>query len=77
MVAKMRSSESKVSEASKLRFDLNLPVFKEPLAEHWPRKILWAQAVRAMAPFRDYYRRHFDSPEKRLRDKNPAPFRLF
>ena len=29
-----------------------------------------------MAAFRDYYMRHFDSPEKRLRDKNPVPFRL-
>ena len=25
---------------------------------------------------REHYMQHFDSPEKRLRDKNPEPFRL-
>ena len=36
----------------------------------------WSDAVRNFTPLRDYYMRHFDSPEQRLRDKNPQPFRL-
>ena len=27
-------------------------------------------------PQRRFYMKHFDSPEKRLRDKNPTPFRM-
>lgn len=78
MVATVRSPESETSPSDKprLALDLNLPVFTVPQKEHWPSKAPWAEAVRAMAPFRDYYMRHFDSPEQRLRDKNPARFRL-
>jgi hypothetical protein len=32
--------------------------------------------MRCFAATREYYIRHFDSPEKRLRDKNPVRFRL-
>jgi hypothetical protein len=55
--------------------ELNLPVFTEAPREHrgnWS----WEAVMRQTQPFRDYYIQHFDSPEKRLRDKNPEPFRL-
>jgi hypothetical protein len=56
--------------------DFDLPVFEEPQIEWWPRQIAWEDAMRMMAPFRDYYMAHYDSPEKRLADKNPEPFVL-
>lgn len=40
----------------------------------WPLAISWSEAIRQLAPFRDYYMEHFDSPEKRLAEKNPEPF---
>lgn len=78
MVGKMPSSESKASSPTErpLAHDLNLPAFTEPQREHWPMRITWTQAMRLLAPTRDYYMQHFDSPEQRLRDKNPIPFRL-
>jgi hypothetical protein len=36
----------------------------------------WADAMRTFAAARARYMREFDSPAKRLRDKNPEPFRL-
>jgi len=33
----------------------------------------WADAVRSFAPYREHYMHNFDSPKKRLRDKNPKP----
>jgi hypothetical protein len=57
--------------------DFDLPVFDKPQAEWWERpRVAWEDVMRQTAPFRDYYMRHHDSPERRLRDKNPAPFRL-
>jgi hypothetical protein len=78
MVEKMPSSESKASPRVDLpsTSDLNLPVFTVPQREHWPLRISWTQAMRLLAPTRDHYMRHFDSPEERLREKNPNPFRL-
>jgi hypothetical protein len=38
--------------------------------------ISWEDAMRSFAPMREHYMRHFDSPEKRLRDKNPERFSL-
>jgi hypothetical protein len=32
--------------------------------------------MRIFAPARARYMREFDSPQQRLRDKNPEPFRL-
>jgi hypothetical protein len=32
--------------------------------------------MRSFAPLREYYMRHFDSAEKRARDKNPERFSL-
>ena len=78
MVAKMRSPEFAVSAKadSDLASNLELPVFEEPLIEHWPSPISWSHAMRVFAPYRDYYMRRFDSPEKRLRARNPEPFSL-
>jgi hypothetical protein len=74
----MRSQKSKVSRAKNNRFasDLRLPTFDEPLMEPWPMNMSWEDAMRSFAPWRDYYMQHFDSPEKRLRDKNPQRFSL-
>ena len=73
----MRSHGLGVSDKAPLAVDLNLPVFTEPMREWWPSSASWSEAMRAMALFRDYYLEHFDSPEKRLQDKeNTTPFRL-
>ncbi len=55
---------------------LNLQVFKVPQADPWPAKIPWEIVVFQTEPQRKFYMEHYDSPEKRLRNKNPAPFRL-
>ncbi len=36
----------------------------------------WSEAMRHFASARESYMRDFDSPEKRLRDKNPKRFEL-
>ena len=74
----MRSKESDGSTANRadLALDLNLPEFDVPQAEHWPSKMSWSEAMHAFAATRARYMREFDSPEQRLRDKNPEPFRL-
>ncbi|MBA3762458.1 MAG: hypothetical protein H0X04_03810 [Chthoniobacterales bacterium] len=61
---------------SRFAIDLNLPVFGSRPREHWPSKMSWADAMRTFAAARARYMREFDSPAKRLRDKNPEPFRL-
>ncbi len=55
---------------------LNLPVFEAPQIEHWPTGMSWEQVTEHFEPQRRYYMEHFDSPEKRLREKNPEPFRM-
>lgn len=77
MVAKMRSRESTNSSPSRQAFecDLNLPVFEEPLMEPWPVNMSWLQAMRHLARTRGYVR-NFESPQDRLRGKNPTPFVL-
>jgi hypothetical protein len=74
----MRSAESKNFEAdrSSLAIDLNLPTFEAAQVEHWPSKMSWSEAMRIFAPARARYMREFDSPQQRIRDKNPKPFRL-
>ena len=74
----MRWGESNnfVADRSALAIDLNLPEFEVPQAEHWPSQMSWSAAMRIFAPARVHYMREFDSPEQRMRDKNPAPFRL-
>ncbi len=78
MVGKMRSQESKASPATdrNLDCDLRLPVFDTPQIEPWPMKMSWEDAIRSFAATREHYMRHFDSPAKRFRDKNPVPFSL-
>lgn len=54
---------------------MNFPVFtsrQEPRSE----KIPWEVVTFQTEPQRAHYMKHFDSPEKRLRNKNPARFRL-
>ena len=63
-------------DRSALAIDLNLPEFEAPQVEHWPSKMSWSEAMRAFAPARARYMRECDSPQQRLRDKNPEPFRL-
>jgi hypothetical protein len=52
------------------------PEFTEPMQEHAPVKMTWAEAWEYFAPLRNYYMRHYDSPERRLADKNPERFRI-
>jgi hypothetical protein len=74
----MRSEESDnfESDRSGLAIDLNLPKFDTPQVEHWPSKMSWSDAMRIFAPARARYMREFDSPQQRVRDKNPEPLRL-
>ena len=74
----MRSAESKSFEADRSSFaiDLNLPAFEAAQVEHWPSKMSWSEAMRIFAPARARYMREFDSPQQRIRDKNPESFRL-
>lgn len=55
---------------------LNLPVFDIPQLNRWPAKISWETVMFETEPQREFYMKHFDSPERRLRNKNPAPFRM-
>lgn len=75
---KMRSVEPRnlPMKLKPLACDFVLPVCEEPLKEHTPLQMTWAEAMRHFAPTREHYMRYFDSPEKRLRDKNPEPFRM-
>jgi hypothetical protein len=74
----MRSAESNNFGADRSPFaiDLNLPKFEAAQVEHWPSKMSWSEAMRIFAPARARYMREFDSPEQRIRNKNPEPFRL-
>ena len=74
----MRSEESNNSapDPSAFAIDLNLPEFEARQVEHWPSKMSWSEAMRIFEPARVRYMREFDSPQQRVRDKNPEPFRL-
>ena len=74
----MDSQESKnlSDKREPLASDLKLPVFDKPQIEPWPVKMSWAAAMRHLAPSRSHFSWGSDSPEKRLREKNPAPFVL-
>ncbi len=78
MVAKMDLPESETSRVNEtpLAIDLNLPVFTEPMLEHWPSKTTWADAMRWFDRLNASVPHAKPSPEERLRDKNPEPFRL-
>ena len=53
-----------------------LPVFDQPQTERRNPCISWEEVICETEPVRLYYLEHFDSPERRLREKNPAPFRM-
>ena len=73
----MPSPKSKPSAKNNgVACDFELPVFEQPMVEHWPLAMSWMEAIRHFTPFREHYMRNFDAPEKRWRDKNPEPFRL-
>jgi len=55
---------------------LRLPAFESPKRDHLPVKMTWEEVMDQTEPQREFYMKHFDSPEKRLRNKNPAPFRM-
>jgi hypothetical protein len=48
--------------------ELNLPVFDSPRRDPPPRKMTWEEVMDQTEPQR--------SPERRLRNKNPEPFRM-
>lgn len=77
MVGKMPSKKSELSRKidPPVKSDFNLPVFRERQREHWPSTMTWADAMRHFASFEPYMRK-FDSPEQRLKDKNPERFRI-
>jgi hypothetical protein len=54
----------------------DLPVFEKPQIEWWPSKMTWDDTMRAFDGERTEYMRTHYSPEDRLRDKNPEPFRM-
>ncbi len=77
MVGRMPSKKSELSHTvdPPLESDFDLPVFRERQREHWPSTMTWADAMRHFESFEPYMRK-FDSPEQRLKDKNPERFRL-
>lgn len=55
---------------------LNLPVCDIPPRDHTQMKISWETVTAETEVQRRFYMEHYDSPEKRLGQKNPKPFRL-
>ncbi len=55
--------------------ELDFPEFPETPREHQPA-LSWEIVMRETLPFREYYRKHHDSPERRLAEKNPESFVL-
>jgi hypothetical protein len=55
---------------------LNLPVFDIPERDHGARKMSWEAVMAETEAQRRFSMEHYDSPEKRLRNKNPKPFRM-
>jgi hypothetical protein len=55
---------------------LNLPVFEIPQLENVGGKMTWDQVTEETEPQRQLYLARYDSDEKRLREKNPLPFRM-
>lgn len=58
------------------RQPFDLPVFEVPQQKHWPDAISWDRAMQDFDVMRRQYLLEFDSPEARLRETNPEPFRL-
>lgn len=78
----MRLPESTASpmipeKLARLELDLpSFPIVAEPLGEHAPVKMTWAEPMRYLEPLRKYYMEDYDSPERRLANKNPERFRM-
>jgi hypothetical protein len=65
------------TEAEKWVFEpFDLPVFDVPQIEWQPGNLSWEAVMRETESVRRYYLEHYDTPENRLRDKNPEPFRM-
>lgn len=71
----MPSTESKNSQPADSGLP-GFPTFDQPMIEAWPLAMSWPDAVRQMAPFRDYNIKRYDTAERRFADKNPEPFVL-
>jgi hypothetical protein len=52
------------------------PVFDKPQIEWQPGNLSWEAVMKETESVRRYYLENYDTPEKRLRDKNPEPFRM-
>lgn len=65
------------SDDSTSQWDIRLP---EPAARLHPSHLrkapLWTEFMNEIEHEWLRYMRHHDSPERRLRDKNPEPFRM-
>ncbi len=58
-------------------WDIRLPDAPGALYPSHRRKApLWMEFMKEIEQEWLHYMRHHDSPEKRLRDKNPEPFRM-
>jgi len=65
------------TDAEKWVFEpFDLPVFDVPQIEWQPGNLSWEAVMKETESVRRYYLEHYDTPEKRLRDKNPEPFRM-
>ena len=65
------------TDAEKLAFEpFDLPVFDKPQIERRPGNLSWEPVMRETESLRRYYLENYDTPERRLRDKNPKPFRM-
>jgi len=64
------------SDAAKPSDFFNLPVFEEPQIEWRSGNCSWEAVMRETESVRRYYLENYDTPENRLRDKNPEPFRM-
>jgi len=60
---------------NKATTQLNLPAFDIPQRREWPR-MTWEQVMDETESRRQHFMKHFDSPERRLRNKNAEPFRM-
>ena len=65
------------SDAENAAFEpFDLPVFDVPQIEPRAGILSWEAVMKETESLRRYYLDHYDTPEKRLRDKNPEPFHM-
>ena len=53
-----------------------LPVFEKAQVPPRSKSLSWEQVMEETEAVRGYYLEHYDTPEKRLREKNSEPFRM-